>query len=170
MECLELRQILLLYVDNELSPAQARAIRRHLDLCPPCRRRAEYEERFQAMLRENLAPHPAPPGLRERICESLADRGLSRGGEEPLRVHLRGHLVCVQCENAAVPLACQKECVAVGHRTGMKVADGRVLGFVDTDVIAAIVSDPDLRGREVEVEGALYPRITTLEVSVALVL
>ena len=72
MDCLELRKNLFLYIDNELSPKETRVFREHLEACDPCRRRAAYEERFQDMLRDRLAPSPAPSGLRERILELLS--------------------------------------------------------------------------------------------------
>ncbi len=201
MDCLELRKNLLLYLVCELPPDEAQAIRRHLDACPSCRRRANYEERFQRVLRERLAPHPAPPGLRDRICARLDEeqagrrwgagrlialrpalvgglaaigvllvlapfltgRILNRGEGRGTPATLRGRLVCVQCERKGAPIASQRSCRAIGHATGLKTGDGRILRFVNNES-AALLSDPALRGREVEVAGTLYRKISTLEV------
>lgn len=202
MDCLEIRKSLLSYVDRELSGEQEREIRIHLEACPCCRRRAGYEERVRAILRDRLAPPPPPPGLRDRICARLrgvnpagppvspagsflrpvpaaalllvslflaitggvlASRlpqgGLSRG----VAVRLTGRLVCLGCEREGVPPALQRRCAEAGHVTGLKTMDGRLLRLTG-DGRTPFQRDPDLRGKEVDLEGILDSAAGTLEV------
>ncbi len=86
MDCLEIRKRLLPYVDRELSAEQEREFHLHLEACPCCRRRAGYEERVRAILRDRLAPPPPPPGLRDRICARLAGEGAARSVLPPGRL------------------------------------------------------------------------------------
>ncbi|HEV8664005.1 MAG TPA: zf-HC2 domain-containing protein, partial [Candidatus Methylomirabilis sp.] len=48
------------FVDSELQPDQAEAVRRHLATCPACRTEADVLARAGALLRQAIAAEPAP--------------------------------------------------------------------------------------------------------------
>jgi anti-sigma factor (TIGR02949 family) len=92
----------------------------------------------------------------------VAGRLLAPGGH-PDHIVLRGHLVCLACDRAGVPLEVQRRCRETGHSTGLRTEEGRLVAFAPSQVVSALVSDPALRGGRVEAEGAFYPRIATLD-------
>jgi anti-sigma factor RsiW len=68
----ELRVDILRYVGDELSPAQAEALRKHIDECVLCQRRLEQERLLSGVLRESRPLYAAPQTLRARVAERMA--------------------------------------------------------------------------------------------------
>lgn len=55
-----------IYVDGELEPAEAEMLTAHLDDCPPCGDRAEFQRRLKALLAAKCASE-TPVSLRVRL-------------------------------------------------------------------------------------------------------
>jgi len=70
--CGEANGHLLEYLDDELDPATAEAVRKHLEACPECYPRARFEEQFLESIRQVKSQEAAGPELRDRILEALA--------------------------------------------------------------------------------------------------
>ena len=70
MNCQEITDRLVFFVDGELPLSESEPVRQHLESCEPCARRA----RAESAVREAVAAtdyHPAPPGLETRIRAAL---------------------------------------------------------------------------------------------------
>jgi len=67
VNCHEVRGVLDAYVDNELGPAEAAAVREHLDGCATCRHRLADLESLGRLVRR-IPYHAAPEALRVRIA------------------------------------------------------------------------------------------------------
>ncbi|MGH7364591.1 MAG: anti-sigma factor family protein, partial [Candidatus Methylomirabilales bacterium] len=69
------------FVDGELQPVDAEAVRRHLAACPACRTDADVLGRAGALLREAVAAEPAPDpevvwqAVRARVQSETPARG-----------------------------------------------------------------------------------------------
>lgn len=68
MDCRHFQERLSAYLDGETSAADTEAIRRHLEVCPECRRELAAWERLNAALAQLTVPAPplALPRLRPR--------------------------------------------------------------------------------------------------------
>lgn len=62
------------YLDQELTPAEARAVMEHLDGCMTCAARCERAYRELALLREAVQRVSAPPSLMGAISRRLAGK------------------------------------------------------------------------------------------------
>lgn len=76
MNCADVDAIMTAYVDGEAAPAEAEAVREHLDGCPDCRARAAAEQDVRARLQA------AAPTLGERAPAALWARcaAVAHGG------------------------------------------------------------------------------------------
>lgn len=59
------------WLRREATPESAAAITEHLAACAPCRRHAEFEQRFQAVLARATGPERCPPEIRQRLLDAL---------------------------------------------------------------------------------------------------
>jgi hypothetical protein len=64
-----------------------------------------------------------------------------------------GVLVCVECSRHGVAIEQQRQCQAQGHHTGIKCVDTGLWHVVADEKPSPLLSDPEMRGREVVVEG-----------------
>jgi mycothiol system anti-sigma-R factor len=69
-ECREALQRLQTYLDGECEASLEVAIRRHLDDCPPCLGRADFERELRAIIARRCKD-VAPQGLIDRVIASL---------------------------------------------------------------------------------------------------
>jgi len=59
------------FLKHELPPAEAEALKRHLDDCAPCEDSAEYERNFVRLMQERLGKACCPERVRERVLAAL---------------------------------------------------------------------------------------------------
>jgi anti-sigma factor (TIGR02949 family) len=80
MTCERARTLLGGYLDNELTPSEARAVASHLESCPACRQQYAAMEAVGPVMRHRLPRLTAPDLLRSRVTTALrtADRGQAR--------------------------------------------------------------------------------------------
>jgi anti-sigma factor (TIGR02949 family) len=71
--CIEIRPLIVLFIDNEISDAhQADIIEIHFGECPPCKVEMERESQSLLLMRDLLTRccnEPAPASLHERLIE-----------------------------------------------------------------------------------------------------
>lgn len=75
-DCEQIRDRIILYLDDELEPAEVADLTRHIDVCRTCRTLFESERAFLESVRAVRMLQTASPELRERAKEIL-------GGGEP---------------------------------------------------------------------------------------
>jgi len=69
--CHWVRSVLTAYLDGELRPSTSEAVRRHLDRCPDCARRAARLEETWRLL--DAAAPPIRPGFTERMMARIVE-------------------------------------------------------------------------------------------------
>jgi anti-sigma factor (TIGR02949 family) len=70
-DCRRVLEELQDWLRREVTPDSAAAIEEHLAACAPCRRHAEFEQRFQDLLGRASAQEQCPPEVRERLVTAL---------------------------------------------------------------------------------------------------
>ena len=92
--------------------------------------------------------------------------GITPAGIGAVRhVHLEGRVVCYDCALAGLDLEHQVACRAHSHQSGIQTGDGRLLRFALNRSIEGALLEPGLRGRQITVEGDLYPAIGYLDIT-----
>jgi anti-sigma factor (TIGR02949 family) len=71
VNCREALEQLQDYLHQEATPELARQIARHLEVCAPCLRHAQFERNFLALLGATAAEARCPEQLRQRIQDAL---------------------------------------------------------------------------------------------------
>ena len=69
-DCRSVLRELQLFLDGEGAEELQRAMGRHLNDCPPCFDRAEFQREVRALIATKCTDH-APPGLIERVQARL---------------------------------------------------------------------------------------------------
>ncbi|MGH7451355.1 MAG: anti-sigma factor family protein [bacterium] len=77
--CKEIQDQMAGYVDQEIEPARASTISRHLDKCPGCAQEASAQKEVKTLVREHVKQVPAPAHVRAEIRRTL-ERESSRFG------------------------------------------------------------------------------------------
>lgn len=77
-DCQDALQKLERYLDRECGPDAEATIRAHLEDCPPCLDRAEFERELRRIVARHCRCH-APPGLMDRVIADL--RGGAAGAD-----------------------------------------------------------------------------------------
>lgn len=72
MNCKECLDRLEELVDKELSPLEASEVQIHLENCPPCTERFEFETDMKRLVRVCCGQEQAPASLRARLREILS--------------------------------------------------------------------------------------------------
>ena len=73
MTCGEIKDLLDLYLDNELSEEARTRLERHLLKCPGCAFELRSLEQTRALLLESFPPGEASPSFQERMSARLQD-------------------------------------------------------------------------------------------------
>jgi mycothiol system anti-sigma-R factor len=73
MSCKETVARLQTFVDRELSAAEVREVRTHLDRCPPCLNHFRFEEGLKRLVHQRACPETAPGSLRDRLARQLRE-------------------------------------------------------------------------------------------------
>lgn len=90
MTCEEATVCIHEFLDHELSEHRHSVVRAHLEECPPCWRRFEFEQGLRAVIWEKGRGVRAPAYVFERVRRSVFDRGERRGRSRVLfRVGMR---------------------------------------------------------------------------------
>ncbi len=77
--CREIIQILIDYLEGDLSPAEKQHFEEHMDACPPCHAFLRTYEKSGELARAALQPSDLPDELQERVRGFLRHRlGLIR--------------------------------------------------------------------------------------------
>ena len=71
MDCKGARQVIFLYVDNEMGEELHVAFEEHMSTCPVCAQRIEYTRRWLTLVKRRCTRVQAPERLRRRILTSL---------------------------------------------------------------------------------------------------
>lgn len=74
MDCKKIKELVFVYVDEEMGQELLIAFRSHVAKCPHCAQEVEYVERFITVLRHRCQRRAAPAHLRDRIVARLAHR------------------------------------------------------------------------------------------------
>jgi mycothiol system anti-sigma-R factor len=69
-DCREVLERLERYLDGECPRDMERIVRKHLDDCPPCLERADFQRQLRALI-ASKCKEPAPSGLLDRIMARL---------------------------------------------------------------------------------------------------
>jgi mycothiol system anti-sigma-R factor len=71
MDCRGARQVIYLYVDNEMGEELHISFEQHLSTCPHCAQRIEYTRQWLTLIKLRCDRVQAPERLRRRILTSL---------------------------------------------------------------------------------------------------
>ena len=197
MNCNVFKKSIYHFQADELSAEEREAMQQHLNGCPPCASRLEFEAGMLAGLKGRLQPLPPPPGLETRLRAELAKQaGESSGvlawlrtpwfaalasslvlaillmsfGASPTSSALEqvDELVTVvdrECDRMGAALADQRGCRHPRHLNVLKRSDGSYWSVsLDGELGREMITDPEMRGHQLRVEGMLFPSIETLKI------
>lgn len=86
MNCSECQDLILPYLLGALSPAEAEAVRAHLQTgCASCADELAATEATLSQIPRSLTPVPPPPKLRARLLERVRSGGRNARAREPIR-------------------------------------------------------------------------------------
>ncbi|MEP7105968.1 MAG: zf-HC2 domain-containing protein [Chloroflexota bacterium] len=71
MSCDECIQKLDQFVDRELTDAEVRELKLHLEFCPPCEERYTFQADLKRLVRTCMEQDVAPASLREKLQKIL---------------------------------------------------------------------------------------------------
>jgi anti-sigma factor RsiW len=74
MSCLETRELLHAFLDDELDPVRGLSVQRHLDACPDCAREHAAHRSLRASLRNEALYFRSPEGLERRVRAALGSQ------------------------------------------------------------------------------------------------
>ena len=73
MNCKETIARLQTFLDRELSDAEVREVKMHLEACPPCGNHFRFEERLKMLVRQRACTEKAPSWLRDKIYQQFRE-------------------------------------------------------------------------------------------------
>lgn len=71
MDCNGAKQVIFLYIDNEMGEEMLVSFERHMSVCPHCAQHIEHTRRWLTLVKRRCSRVPAPEGLRRKILTSL---------------------------------------------------------------------------------------------------
>ena len=71
MNCEEVREYLLPFIDQQLNKKASSEIETHLQSCPLCTREFETEKRIESAIKEKMVRDPAPLVLRQKLIRQI---------------------------------------------------------------------------------------------------
>ena len=71
MKCADCEKRLEEYTDRELSDSELVEVRKHLDGCPPCEHKFEFQAELKRVVKICCEQDSAPPALREKLKQIL---------------------------------------------------------------------------------------------------
>jgi anti-sigma factor (TIGR02949 family) len=138
MDCTEARQLRHHFLDGEFEPVEAPDVEEHLASCTACRAVYDSEHALSTAIRTHALRFTAPPELRARIGNSLAQAGAPRGLFSDLRLLAVGwNPVAIA---ASVALAMIASIAATGWYVRAPDADAIVQQVVASH-IRSLISD-----------------------------
>ena len=72
--CQQAVRRLHLFVDRELSSQEVSEVRQHLDDCPPCRERFQFQASLKRLIHDRVAHESCPEEVRSRLFSSLLQK------------------------------------------------------------------------------------------------
>ena len=69
--CKQALRRLHLFVDRELSPPEVAEVRQHLDSCPPCDERFQFQSSLKRLIHDRVAHESCPEEVKSRLFSSL---------------------------------------------------------------------------------------------------
>jgi len=78
IDCGEASELITAYVDGELQQDDEERLCDHLDQCPECREKLDFERDAKEIVKLQHAPRPSPTKVRKRIVD-----GVMRASEAP---------------------------------------------------------------------------------------
>ena len=102
--CHWVRSVLTAYLDGELKPSTADAVRRHLGRCPECARHAAELQQAWKLLDTVAAPPRVRPGFTERMMVRIAEEKELEAFEARLRRGRRARRFAAQLTGMAAGL------------------------------------------------------------------
>ena len=195
VNCQRFKRDLYHFQAGELPEAERQAFDRHLEACSDCARRIEVEAALLRGLKRRLVRTPAPAGLAARVRQSLdgaAAGGRFRawlrapwlvpaaaalilavvlvpgltGPAGVFPVERQVTLVDLDCDRNGLPTAQQPGCTHPHHLNALKVGPDEYWTIgLDREVGRRLVTDRQMRGRQLRVVGDFYEEIRTLHVT-----
>lgn len=101
--CHWIRSVLVAYLDGELKPRTAQAVRRHLERCEHCRAQARLLEESWRLL-DQVPPPPIRSGFTARMMARIVEEKELEALEARLRPHRLWRQVCLSLAGLAAGL------------------------------------------------------------------
>jgi len=69
------------YIDRELSDAEVRSVKAHLDDCPPCDKVFDFQAEMKRLVRKERCTDDAPARLRDWVRQLATEKAPARDQE-----------------------------------------------------------------------------------------
>ena len=79
--CEQTMRKLSVYIDRELSDAEVRSVKAHLDDCPPCEKVFDFQAEMKRLVRKESCTDDAPARLRDWVRQLAAEKPSARDRE-----------------------------------------------------------------------------------------
>jgi len=79
IDCEEASELITAYVDGELHQDDAELLCDHLDQCPACREKLDFEREAKEIVKLHHMPKPGPERVRKRIVDDITNASANPG-------------------------------------------------------------------------------------------
>jgi mycothiol system anti-sigma-R factor len=79
--CEQTMRKLSVYIDRELSDAEVRSVKAHLDDCPPCEKVFDFQAEMKRLVRKECCTDDAPARLRDWVRQLATEKPPARDRE-----------------------------------------------------------------------------------------